>query len=211
MDPALGSKAHVVHQSVEPPIPRHVPPPDRFTVVVLAHLRDVKDPLLAAQAAGLLDRSSLVEVHHAGHAHDDQWRQRALAEQAANPRYEWLGELARPAALELLARSTVLACTSVLEGGANVVTEAIAIGVPVVGTAIDGTTGLLGEDYPGLVPVGDAAALAKWLSHLEATPELLQDLAARVQSLQAITTPDSERAAWAEVLAALDPSSQIGV
>lgn len=200
MDPALGAKAHVVHQSVEPPVPRYSPPTDRFVVVVLAHLRDVKDPLLAARAAGLLDRSSTVEVHHAGHAHDQDWHQRALVEQAANPRYRWLGEVGRPAALDLLAHATVLACTSVLEGGANVVTEAIAVGVPIVGTAIDGTIGLLGKDYPGLVPVGDSESLASWLAELEAAPDLLQDLAERVRQRQAITAPAAEREAWSEVL-----------
>ncbi len=196
----LGAKAHVIHQSVEPPLPERAAPTDQFVVVVLAHLRDVKDPLLAAQAAALLPDSSRVEVRHAGHAHDQSWRQRAVDEQAANPRYRWLGELDRPEAMKLLASATVLACTSRLEGGANVVTEAIALGVPVVGTQIDGNIGLLGASYPGLVPVGGREAMAAWLNRLETEPGLLSELTHLTNRRHPITLPATERESWAGAL-----------
>jgi len=203
MHQSFADKAHIVYQSVEPPLPETIAPSPRFVVVILAHLRDVKDPLLAARAARLVPPESRLEVVHAGHAADDEWHERATAEQDINPRYRWLGELKRPRAMEQLARSTLLACTSRLEGGANVVTEAIAMGVPVVGTLIDGNVGLLGPDYPGLVPVGDAAALAAWLWRLESEPDLLADLTDRVTQRHIITEPDTERAGWQAVLAAI--------
>ncbi len=201
--PELGAKAHVVYQSVEPPLPPRTNPPDRFVVAVLAHLRDVKDPLMAAHAARALPDDTRILVRHGGHAHDARWHQLASEEQARNSRYEWLGEIDRSQALELLAASSVLACTSRLEGGANVVTEAIALGVPVVGTLIDGNVGLLGKDYPGLVPVGDSAALGAWLARLETEPALLADLTQRVQGRSHITDPATERAAWKAVLASI--------
>jgi glycosyltransferase involved in cell wall biosynthesis len=202
---ALGAKAHVVYQSVEPPLPERAQPSEespgtQFVVVVLAHLRDVKDPLLAARAARQLPEASKVKVVHAGHAHDDEWRDRALAEEEHNDRYHWIGEIDRAEALGLLASATVLACTSRLEGGANVVTEAIALGVPVVGTSIEGNWGLLGASYPGLVPVGDAEALATWLHTLETSGGALADLNRRVQARQIITQPATERAAWNSVM-----------
>lgn len=203
MDPALADKSHVIYQSVGYPRPPLREPKDRFVVLVLAHMRNVKDPLLAARAARLLGPESRVQVVHAGHAHDDGWRRRALEEQSDNHRYRWLGELNRPEALELLASSTVLACTSKAEGGANVVTEAMALGVPVVGTAVDGTVGLLGEDYPGLVPVGDAAALAEWLTTLETTERPLEDLRERIRARSWICEPHTERSAWAALFETL--------
>ncbi len=120
-----GDKTTVIHQSVAPPLPPRRPADDELRVVVLAHLRSVKDPLLTARAARHLDPASRVTVHHAGQAFDRRWEEEAIEEQAANPRYHWHRELDRDAALELLATGRALACTSLTEGGANVVTEAI--------------------------------------------------------------------------------------
>ena len=203
MDHTWAGKAHVVHQSVEPPLPERSVPSGRFVVAVLAHMRQVKDPLLAARASRLAPPTSQIEVVHAGAAFDDNWRARAEAEQAENARYRWLGPLDRASSLELIASASVLACTSELEGGANVVSEAIALGVPVVGTRIDGNVGLLGSDYPGLVQVGDARALADWLLALERQPDLLADLTARTFDRAHLTSVDRERQALADVLAVL--------
>ena len=38
--------------------------------------------------------------------------------------------------------------------------EAVTAGTPVLASRIDGNIGMLGEDYEGYFPVGDAAALA---------------------------------------------------
>jgi putative glycosyltransferase (TIGR04348 family) len=203
IDPALVTKAFVVHQSVELPPLRPEPRGDRFTVAVLAHLRDVKDPLLAARAARRLPTASRVVVVHAGAAHEHRWASAARAEMELNPRYRWRGELTRHAALELLASADVLACTSHAEGGANVVSEAIALGVPVVGTAVDGTTGLLGDDHPGLVPIGDAEALAEVLRTLEGDPAVYAEARGRVEALRHLVDPAHEREGWASVLSAL--------
>ena len=94
----------------------------------------------------------------------------------------------------------LLACTSTIEGGANVVTEAIALGVPVVGTRIDGNVGLLGPDYPAFVPVGDDEALARIIACAETDRGYYADLEARVAGLQPRTEPAHEREQWAAVL-----------
>ena len=47
-----------------------------------------------------------------------------------------------------------------MEGGANVVVEAITSGTPVIASRISGNLGMLGDDYPGYFAVGDAADLA---------------------------------------------------
>lgn len=202
-DPALADRTTVVHQSVEPPLPRRHRVPGAFVVVVLAHLREVKDPLMAARAARLVPQGSRLAVVHAGAAHDAAWTAAAQRESDTNPRYRWVGELPRDEALALLASADVLACTSLLEGGANVVSEAIALGVPVIGTAVDGTTGLLGADHPGLVPVGDDDGLAATMVRLETDPAAYAEAERRVVRRQAMTDPAHERAAWAAVLEGL--------
>ena len=176
----------------------------RFLVAVLAHLRDVKDPLMAARAARLVGDDSTIHVEHAGSPHDGAWRERAEREDAENDRYTWLGALDRHDAHALLARADVLACTSELEGGANVVSEAIALGVPVVGTDIGGTRGLLGDDHPGLVQVGDDEALAQVLRRLETEPAFLDELTSRSLQRRWMVDPAHERSQWDDVLSGLD-------
>lgn len=191
--PTWAEKAVVIHQSVSQVLPPRAPPLNEFRVVVLAHLRDIKDPLLAARASGRLPSDSLVTVHHAGRAHDDYWRHAAEVEERSNGRYVWHRELDATDALGLLASAHVLACTSRSEGGANVVTEAIALGVPVIGTRIGGNTGLLGSDHLGLFPIGDDEALANLLHDLETRPGLLAQLERRSIERQSITDPAVER------------------
>lgn len=200
IDRGVAAKTIVLHQSVDlPPLTpdRH---DGRFVVAVLAHLREVKDPLLTARAARRLPETSRVAVIHAGGAHDPAWAESARAEMRDNPRYTWRNELPRTRALELLAGADVLACTSIAEGGANVVSEAIALGVPVIGTDIEGTRGLVGDDHPGLVPVGDEAALADVIAELEGDEEVRADARRRVEMLRPLVDPATERATWIEIL-----------
>ena len=60
-----------------------------MVVAVIGHLRDVKDPLRAAEAARLLPAESRIRIEQVGRAYTPQWAARARAEMAANPRYRW--------------------------------------------------------------------------------------------------------------------------
>src|SRR5262249_45925619 len=91
--------------------------------------------------------------------------------------------------------------TSRSEGGANVISEAIASGVPVMASRIDCTVGLLGADYPGLFPVGRTAALRALLLRAEREPPFLRDLTVRCRRLRPMLSPRSERRAWKRLLA----------
>ncbi|MDN5861088.1 MAG: TIGR04348 family glycosyltransferase [Pseudonocardia sp.] len=198
----LRDRVHVIHQSVvAPAAPEDVP--DGFEVVLLAHLRAVKDPFLVAEATRLLPSGSRVRVTHLGAALDPGTGERARAEAAANPRYRWLGDVPREQALRHLVSSRLLVLTSRLEGGANAISEALAAGVPVLSTRVDGSVGLLGDDYPGYIEVGDAADLARLLERAEADPAFLAALTERVQARRGLVDPERERGAWAELLAGL--------
>jgi glycosyltransferase involved in cell wall biosynthesis len=59
-----------------------------------------------------------------------------------------------------LARCAAMAICSHMEGGANVIIEAVTSGVPVLASHISGNIGMLGEDYAGYFAPGDATALA---------------------------------------------------
>ncbi len=197
------AKARVVVQSAVPPADPPAPDPGRFEVCVLAHLREVKDPLRAAAAARRLSAASRLLVLHAGAAIDPELARRARAEEVANPRYRWLGDLPHEEALRLLARSRLLVLTSLAEGAANVVSEALACATPIVSSRIRGSTGILGDDYPGLFPVGDTAVLAGLLDRAETDAEFYAVLATRCGALRPLVTPERERQAWAELVAEL--------
>jgi putative glycosyltransferase (TIGR04348 family) len=203
---AFRAKAHAIRQSAVCPARRAGPRPRVFEACVLAHLRTVKDPLRAARAARRLPADSRMRVLHAGAALDDASAARARAEARRNPRYVWLGPLSRAAATRLLARCRLLLVTSRLEGGANVVSEALACRVPVLSSRIDGSIGMLGADYPGFFDVGDTAGLAALLARAEADAHFYRRLVLRCRRLARLVEPDRERRAWQRLLRELERS-----
>jgi putative glycosyltransferase (TIGR04348 family) len=202
----LRGKCHVIFQSAEAAAAPDLPAANVFQVCVLAHLRAVKDPLRAAYAARGLPAGSRLQVAHAGGALDPELGSEAEDEQHRNPRYRWLGDLSREQALRLLAGSHLLAITSLLEGGANVVSEAIAASVPVVSTRIPGSIGILGPDYPGYFPTGDTQALARLLQRAETDTSFYADLKRRIRELKPLVDPQRERESWRELLTSLGES-----
>jgi putative glycosyltransferase (TIGR04348 family) len=190
----------VIHQSVAKPARKPHPEAAFFQVCVLGHLRRIKDPFRAAKATRGLPPSSHIRVMHAGRALTASMAERARDEMRSNPRYRWLGDMSHDHALHLLARSRVLVLTSRAEGGANVVSEALAWGVPVLASKIPGTVGLLGEDYPGYFEVGDTRALTTLLDRAETEPEFLESLQAACARRTWLVDPVLERRAWRSLL-----------
>ena len=135
----------------------------------------------------------------------DEMRRRAHEEEAANPRYRWLGELPRSETLRVLARSRLLVLTSRMEGGANVVSEAVVARVPVISSRISGSIGLLGEDYPGYFPVGDTQSLASLLTRAETDETFYESLEDRCAKRATLFDPARERESWANLLRQVCP------
>jgi len=108
--------------------------------------------------------------------------------------------LPRWQALRVLARSQVLVLSSLTEGGANVISEALAADVPIVASQIAGSIGLLGEAYPGYFPVEDTVALARLLARVETDGDFYQELHAWCTSLAPLVDPARELQTWASLL-----------
>ncbi len=200
---SLHSKVRVIRQSATRPAGSTDKRAGVFEVCVVGHLRPVKDPLRTAYAARRLPRSSQIQVVHIGGALGADMERRARRESQQNSRYRWMGSQPKKTALRLLARSRVLVVTSRSEGGANVISEAIACGIPVIASRIDGSVGLLGEDYPAYFRVGDTASLTGLLERVEQDGRFLADLRRRCRELQPAFRPSAERAAWRQLLAEL--------
>jgi putative glycosyltransferase (TIGR04348 family) len=194
LDPRHRSKTRVICQSAEPV--RLRPPAKRFfDVCVIGNLRAEKDPFRCALAARLLPPTSRVRITHVGKPYDEEFAEEAQAHMVSSPRYRWLGEVPRWKARRLLSRSRLLAQPSIMEGGANVVSEALATGVPVIGSDIPGNVGILGADYPGYYEVGDEGALARLLHRAETDDVFYETLKAGCDARRYLVLPERERAA----------------
>jgi putative glycosyltransferase (TIGR04348 family) len=202
--PEYRDKLRVIHQSAPPGLPRR-PAKRSFRVCVAGHLREEKDPLRPAYAVRDLPPSSRLCVDHFGGAHTPDWAEQARAEMTVNPRYRWHGEVPQHRLRQAFARSHLLALPSRMEGGANVIGEAIMSDLPVIASRIHGSIGLLGDDYPGLYPVGATKALRDLLLAVEAEPRLLERLQESCRRLKPMFDPERERRAWADLLRQITP------
>jgi putative glycosyltransferase (TIGR04348 family) len=205
----LRDRGRIIYQSSEPIRKPPAKDPRVFEVCVLGHLRHEKDPLRTALALRLLPASSRVCVTHAGEALSAFWARRARAAEARDPRYRWLGEVSRTKAQRLLARSRLLVLSSRMEGGANVISEAVVNGVPVLASRISGSIGLLGAGYPGFFPVGDTRALARLLLRAEDDAPFYARLQEWCARLVPLFDPARERAAWESLLGELVPAAAL--
>ena len=117
----------------------------------------------------------------------------------SNPRFVWKGEVTGGEVRRWFARSHAMVISSIMEGGANVVSEAVAAGLPVIASRIDGNVGLLGEDYAGYFPPEDTEALAALLWRAEREPSFLAQLAAQCDAKRPLFAPVREKEAWARL------------
>ena len=196
-------KLRVIFQSARRPSVPHRPSRDHLDISVIGHLRDVKDPLRAAEAARLLPPASRIRIVHIGRAYSAEWAAKATAEMAANPRYLWRDDVPRAAVQKLLRRSHAMILSSRSEGGANVISEAIVAGVPILASRMDGNVGLLGADYPAYFPVGDTTALARLLQRIEGDRRFVATLDRVIARRAPLFTPEREVAAWRQLLVSL--------
>ena len=194
-------KVNVIYQSAIP-LPFAINRSKRtFDICVVGHLRDEKDALRTAYAVRDLPETSRIRIRHYGKAHSSEWADKAKQETQINPRYQWLGEVKHWQIRAAYARCHLMVLSSVMEGGANVISEATVAGLPVIASEIIGSVGLLGEDYSGYYPVKDTQALQRLLIRAENNPEFVQELKKQGNKRATLFLPTVEAKLWEELLA----------
>ncbi len=166
-------KTRVIYQSA----PLKNPLPHRkktFDWIMVGHIRPEKDPLTALNAFELMRNSPRGLTHRLlviGKVTEDFLGEAVRRHAAHDRRIHLLGMLGQTETRAHIARSQALLLPSLMEGGANVLIEAVRSEVPVLASRISGSLGMLGADYPGYFEVGNPAALAALMTRFCEQPD----------------------------------------
>jgi putative glycosyltransferase (TIGR04348 family) len=188
---AWRGKARVIYQSA-PALKPARKSGRRFVAIMVGHLRDEKDPLTFMQAAAP-DLSAGIYFEQVGEALAPQFAQAAHATEQRTPRYRWLGGLPRAATRQRIKQAQVLVNCSQMEGGAQVILEAVQAGTPVLASRISGNIGMLGAGYAGYFALGDAAQLAALLRRCASDADFLALLQRQCQARAYLFEPREEQ------------------
>src|SRR5258707_8072274 len=197
-------KTRVIYQSAQVHASGE-PPSSRFRVAVIGHLREEKDPFRAALALAHLADLAEIEIVQLGEALSPEMTRSARRLARADLRYRWLGNMPHWQAMRRLARSHALLVSARMEGGANVVCEAAAAGVPVIASRVSGNIGILGRGYPGTYRLADERALARQLRRAAPDPPYHQRLERFMATRPPLFRPAAGREGMHRLLADLAP------
>jgi len=197
LPPHLRVKARVIYQSapaLRPAGKRH------NEIIMVGHLREEKDPRTFMEAACRVTAPG-ARLIHVGGVLDPALGEAATATATAAPdRYEWVGPLPHAQTRQRLKHAHAMAICSRMEGGANVIIEAVTSGVPVLASNISGNRGMLGDGYLGYFPVGDAPALAALIDKSINEPAWYAALQAQCAVRAKLFAPEAEQAALLDLV-----------
>lgn len=194
---ALRAKTHVLYQSTRTlkAVVRATPATRRrLNITMVGHLRDEKDPATFMRAAHLV-QSPQARLIHIGAALEPALGRMAEQTEQSETRYRWLGSLPHAATRRRLKRSHLMVISSRMEGGANVIIEAVTSGVAVLASDISGNRGMLGDDYAGYFPQGDSRELARLIDHSIADPAFYALLQRQCAARAPLFAPEREKTA----------------
>jgi putative glycosyltransferase (TIGR04348 family) len=190
----MRNKVTAIYQSA----PRLVPAaskPKQLTAVMVGHMRDEKDPLTYMRAARALAGDARVRFIQIGDAIEPHFATEARATELANPHYRWLGGLPRAQTRQWIKRAHLLVIPSRMEGGANVIIEAVQSGTPVLASRMSGNIGMLGEQYSGYFTIESDKELSELLLKCMGYQGFYKALAQQCKARSKLFEPGKESAA----------------
>ncbi len=194
----LRARCEVIYQSARRLAPGH-PRKRTYDLAFVGHLRAEKDPMTALRALARL--SPVVPPHdrlrliHVGGDKDKALAAAFRAQARSDTRIALMGIQTHARTRQFIRNARLLLLPSLMEGGANVLIEAVTASVPVLASRIPGSVGMLGEDYDGLFAVGDDAALAGLIHRCQVDPGFVDHLGSQCALRAPLFAPRRERAA----------------
>jgi putative glycosyltransferase (TIGR04348 family) len=191
-------KTHVIYQSAGPLKPAKKAK-GKLNCVVVGHLRKEKDPETIFRFVERVGKQSEngeetnIHVLHIGAPLDEALGKRALALMKSHPNYRWTGAMQHGLTRAAIKRAHVLIHPSVMEGGANVIVEAITAGTPVLASRMSGNVGMLGQKYEGYFPVASDEVLAELAQNCVSDANFLLRLNLACQARAKLFLPGTER------------------
>lgn len=197
----LRKKAVCIFPSVSlPEGTRHQPAQgERFEVIMAGNLRGVKNPQLAVEGARVLEDDSPIFISSYGDASAELAAEITRASEELG-HFQWCGKVDHTSLIGKMAQAHLLLNTSTIEGGANAICEAVTMGLPVVASDIRGNVGMLGRNYPGLFPSGDAQAMVSLLRRCAKDTAFYRDLKSAVEQRASLFDFAAESAAWVSLI-----------
>lgn len=158
-------------------------PPGAITAIVVGRLDPQKGPLdlLEALKKVIPDHPDFHVLYVGSGPLEEELREQIQMLNFSNQVHlaGWRGDIP-----ELLKASSMLILPSKWEGMPNVVLEAMAAGLPVISTRVEGISEILTDSETGLLaPVGETRILAEKIEQLLANPSLASQLGHNAQSL----------------------------
>jgi putative glycosyltransferase (TIGR04348 family) len=199
-------KARVVYQSA-PTLRPVAKPSTRFQCLFVGHLREEKDPMTVLRAWERIPQGLPVHLTLVGEALDGAFAAAARALQAREPRVRWVGARPHGWTRQAIKRAHLLIVPSRMEGGANVIVEAVSSGTPILASRVPGNVGMLGPEYRGYFPLGDQSRLAQLVLRCRDDARFYRALAQGCRARRALFAPSRERAALLRVMQELWPGS----
>lgn len=196
-------KTHVVFQSA-PALTPAEKPNDRVNIVVVGHLREEKNPETIFKLAEHLAAHPLpVHITHIGAPLDASIAARAQQLSAQHRHYHWANGLPHGLTRAAIKRAHLLVHPSRMEGGANVIVEAITAGTAVLASRMSGNVGMLGEQYEGYFDVDDHVGLFNLIQRYLHDANFPVRLATQCQARRHLFLPETERATLIKIVESL--------
>ena len=200
----LQQKCHVIRPSVALPgnIAHQPTANNGFEAIMSGNLRPVKNPYLPISAARLLPtlpESSGIHISSYGST-SGEIKKAVISASDELDNYQWHGQLPHEKMLHQMQHAHVLLNTSIGEGGANAICEAITMGLPVIASNIKGNKGMLGPDYAGYFPDGDEKALSAFLVMVATNRPFYEMLKEQIKKRAPLFTYAHESAQWLKLV-----------
>jgi putative glycosyltransferase (TIGR04348 family) len=192
LDEGWRRKARVIFQSA-PELKPGRKSAKGLRCVVVGHLRGEKSPQTVWEAVAQLPPNAPIAIRHIGAALDEALGRQAMECAARDTRYRYDGALPHARTRAAIRAADLLIHPSAMEGGANVIVEAVMAGTPVAASRVSGNVGMLGADYPGYFEPGRASELARMLVQAAGDHGFRRELDRACKRRRALFRPQAEQ------------------